>query len=435
MDLMASSDCQYDSLDEWIVREAISFSLESKGTLESAVDRVVADLGDEVQLLGLGEPTHGVEAFLQFRNRLFRRLVKAHGYCAIAIESSFPRGRVVNEYVGGGDLNSGEPISDEELWELGFSHGFGRLAANRELIEWMRGYNGDASHVAKLRFYGFDSPTEMTVADSPRRLLEFVLDYLSGIDTASGEERRKRMEPLWGEDKQWEDPAVAFDPTKGIGSSSEAIALRIETEELITELTMRRPELVSKSGADRFEEAARYAALGRQMLGYHAGMARASDNRIAELLGLRDVMMADNLAYIAERERERGRGKVLVFAHNFHLKYGEAEWQFGPQRVAWWPAGAHVGQMLGRRYAVIGMGVAVSESHGIGQPEAGSLEARLAAGPGSGRFVPTHLGAGLPAVELAAMPTRSVGSNPGYFPFTPRSVTDFDVLCVLNVIA
>jgi erythromycin esterase-like protein len=38
---------------------------------------------------------------------------------------------------------------------------------------------------------------------------------------------------------------------------------------------------------------------------------------------LRDAIMADNLAYIVERERARGR--VLAFAHNSHLQRGKAQ--------------------------------------------------------------------------------------------------------------
>jgi erythromycin esterase-like protein len=41
-------------------------------------------------------------------------------------------------------------------------------------VEWMREYNADADHSVKLHFYGFDSPTEMMYADSPRQALEFV---------------------------------------------------------------------------------------------------------------------------------------------------------------------------------------------------------------------------------------------------------------------
>ena len=32
----------------------------------------------------------------------------------------------------------------------------GLLAANRELIEWIRGYNADPHPAVKLHYYGFD---------------------------------------------------------------------------------------------------------------------------------------------------------------------------------------------------------------------------------------------------------------------------------------
>src|SRR5205085_1665547 len=108
-------------------------------------------------------------------------LVEAHGYSAIAIESSFPRAHVVNEFIGG-VAGRGAGVAYEAIQDTGFSHGFGRLDANRQLIEWMRRYNSDPSHRMKIEFYAFDSPTEMTGTDSPRQLLNFVLDYLAAMD-------------------------------------------------------------------------------------------------------------------------------------------------------------------------------------------------------------------------------------------------------------
>jgi|SRR6266536_3003603 len=103
-------------------------------------------------------------------------------------------------------------------------------------------------------------------------------------------------------------------------------------------------------------------------------------------------MMADNLAYLVARER--GRGKVLAFAHNSHLLRSQARMQLGPELFTWWTAGAQLDELVGPRYAVIGSAVGVSEANGIGEPEAGTLEARLTAGPGPVRFIPTHHGQG-----------------------------------------
>jgi erythromycin esterase len=414
------------TLDDWIAREAIPFSVDSPETLNAAVDKMITSLGASVELLGFGEALHGGEDILILRNRLFQRLVEVHGYSAIAIESSFPRARVVNEYVAGRG-----PVSYEAVQDTGFSHGFGRLEANRELVEWMRRYNADPSHRVKLCFYGFDSPTEMIGTDSPSQVLHFVLDYLASIDSASGQEHRERIDSLIGTDSDWENPAASMDPSKSVGLSAAATSLRIETEDLITELQIRRPELVSKSDQSRYLEAMQYASVARQLLNYHAALARNSVDRTAKLLGLRDAIMADNLAYMVSREHKRG--KVLAFAHNSHLKRGKAEWQLGSDLLVWYPVGAHLNEMFGPRYAVIGSAVGVSDANGIDQPEAGTLEARLTAVPGPARFIPTYKGQGLPASAIATLPTRS-GSvkNPTYFALTPQSFTDFDWLAVLD---
>jgi len=418
----------HDTLDNWIRHEAIPFSVDSSETLNASIDKVIASLGDSVELLGFGEALHGGEDILILRNRLFQRLVETHGYSAIAIESSFPRARVVNEYVAGHG-----PVSYEDVRNNGFSHGFGQLDANLELVEWMRAFNADPSHHVKLQFYGFDSPTEMMFSDSPSQVLHFVIDYLASIDSDSSEEHRQRIDPLLGQDSDWENPAAMMDPTKSVGLSPAATALRIETEELISELRVLRPELVAKSDISRYLEAVHYAKVARRLLNYHATLARQSDagERLVRGLGLRDAMMADNLEYMVSREH--GRGRVLAFAHNSHLKREKTEWQLGTDILTWWPARVQLSEIFGPRYAVIGTAVGVSDANGIGLPEAGTLESRLTAGPGPGRFIPTHRGQGLRASEIAALPIRS-GSmkNPTYFPLTPQSFTDFDWLAVLD---
>ena len=272
----------------------------------------------------------------------------------------------------------------------------------------------------------------MMWSDSPRRLLEFVLDYMAGVD-GGNDERRRRIARLLGEDAPWENQEAAFDPSKSIGLSLAANALRLEVEELASELSVRGPELVAASGEGPYLEAVQYAKTARQLLNYHANVARPADNRIAVLLGIRDAMMADNLSYMVARER--GRGRVLAFAHNAHLQRGSMAWQLGSGLQVWSPAGAHLSTMLGPRYAVIGTGVGTSEANVIAPPEPGTLEAHLTAAPGPARFIPTHGGQAFDAAAIAALPTRSGGTkNPGYFPLTAQSLTDFDWLAMLDSI-
>jgi erythromycin esterase len=416
----------FATLDDWIARETLAFALDDPKSFPTAIDQMMAKLSSQVKLLGMGEALHGGEDFLILRNRLFQYLVQAHGYRAIALESSFTRGHLVNEYVAGCG-----PASYEAIQQSGFSHNFGKLEANRELVEWMRQYNADPTHHVKLQFYGFDSPTEIEGADSPRQVLHFVLDYLTSIEKESGHSYRSRIDSLLGQDADWENPAAIMDPTQSIGLSPMASALRIQTEELISELLIRRPELVAKSERGRYLEASQWASVSRQLLNYHAELARMSDERIAKLLGIRDAMMADNLAYIVARERDRG--KTLAFAHNVHMQRSKAHMPFGEDCYTWWPAGAHLNEMFGPHYVVIGSAVGESEATGIGQPEIGTLEGKLTATPGPARLIPTYRGQGLPAEDLAALPIRSGSTkHPGYYHLTPRSLTDFDWLVVLD---
>ncbi len=405
--------------------EAIAFNLDSPESTNSSIDRFVSLLGETVQLVGLGEALHGGEEILILRNRLFQRLAERHGYSAIAIESSFPRSRLVDDYVAG----RGQPSFDA-VAEAGFSHGFGWLEANRELVEWMRHYNSDPSHRTKIRFYGFDSPTEMSYADSPGHVLSFVLDYITALDDSCGKSYRREIEPLLSRSSDWEDPATLLDPAKSIGLSPASKQLRIEVENLMAELLVRRPEFVSISGRERYSEAVHYAQLARWLLVYHSVMAEKSSQRTSRLLGIRDACMAENLAHILSLEQ--GRGRVLAYAHNSHLKKGRMQWQFGDELFTWWPAGSHLKETLGQAYAVIGSAVGVSDANGIGRPEPGTLEALLTALPGPGRFISTRRVQELSSSQ-AALPVRS-GSlkNPTYFPLTTQSGTDFDWLVALD---
>ncbi|MFC7513351.1 erythromycin esterase family protein [Streptomyces thermocarboxydus] len=55
------------------------------------------------RVLALGEPTHGEDALLDLRNRLFRQLVEEQGYRTIALETDCLRALTVDAYVTSGE--------------------------------------------------------------------------------------------------------------------------------------------------------------------------------------------------------------------------------------------------------------------------------------------------------------------------------------------
>ncbi|MFC6930733.1 erythromycin esterase family protein [Actinomadura yumaensis] len=75
----------------------------------------------------------------------------------------------------------------DDVMERGFSHRFGTVPANRELVRWMRAYNEE--HGEKLRFFGFDGPLEYW-AESPRQALIGLYELLDGPFTDAVATRR-----------------------------------------------------------------------------------------------------------------------------------------------------------------------------------------------------------------------------------------------------
>jgi erythromycin esterase len=238
----------HPTLDEWIARDAIPFALDSPASLDSATDRVLAELGTEVELLALGEALHGSEEILLIRNRMFQRLVEQHGYRAVVLEVTSPQARAINEYVLG-ERRRSDPTVEE--W---FGNGFGLLEANRELVEWLRHYNADSAHATKLHFYGFDLPLGQGGLASPSRVLDIALDYLDTVDPARGRSHRDRIAALVGDFAEWERPAAMFDPAQSIGLTPRATDLRIATLDLITDLRIRRPEYAAKTDPVAYAE-------------------------------------------------------------------------------------------------------------------------------------------------------------------------------------
>ena len=325
------------------------------------------------------------------------------------------RGTVVDEYLAG----RGEATSYDAVQASGFSHGFGSAPENRELVEWMRAYNADRSDHAKLRFYGFDSPTEYSGAESPRQLLAMTLEYLESVDPARAHERGRRIEELIGDDAAWSNPAVMFDPGKSVGASPAATTLRIETEELISELRLRTPDVTEAERKGMRRRSSMHGA--RQLLNYHAGMARSSPNRIEELLGIRDPEHGGQPRVPRRARSARARPSAGVRAQQ-SPEAAARSGRSGPA-LAWWPAGTcqqeSGGKVCGDRDEHSNAGLGRARAAGGGH--AGGA---LSATAGSVRLIPTHLGMGLPTEQVKALPTRSVG-NPGFFPFTPQSVDGF----------
>ncbi len=397
------------------------------GGLGEALDALLDRMPRRPRLLGLGEPTHGVEEFPRLRNRIFEQLVERAGYRSIALESDCLAATVVDDFVAGG------PGSLDEVMATGFSHGFGASPANRELVAWMREHNSTQDPADRLGFHGFDPPLEIAPAPSPRGPLVALHDHLTAHRGPGGIPMpvdRTGLERLIGDDGRWTEPASLMDPTRSIGRAPEVAQLRLLTQELAGLLLSEAPQLIAAGGRDAWDRAALNARTAAGLLRYHVGMADTTEHRLPRLTAQRDAMMAENLAALAERESRRG--PTLVFAGNGHLQRELSSMHMAGLELRWWSAGAITAALLGDRYAFVAGGLGAAPARGIDAAAPEALEGVLAAvAPGTALFDSRRLGEALRA--SGRVPVARTGTPYHYGPLDPGHLGTIDGLLFVGM--
>ncbi|GAA0419588.1 erythromycin esterase [Acrocarpospora corrugata] len=378
---------------------------------------LTALLSPATRLLGLGEPTHGVEAFLELRNELFRHLVEHEGYRSIAIESDCLMALTADAYVtdGIGTL--------DEVMSRGFSHGFGASPANHELLRWMRACNEQRPPYERLRFYGCDGPLEITGAAGPRPALTALHDYLAAhLDLAWN---RETLDELLGPDERWTNPAALMDPAQSVGRTPEAGELRLIADDLRVLLTAHSPHLTAATSPDDWWRADLHARTAAALLRYHAGLADPAPTRVDALMCLRDAMMADNLDAVVTRESRRG--PTLAFAHNRHLQRDKSHLRLADLPLQWWSAGAIIATRLGDQYA---FAATTFGTRGPDVPPPDTLEGLLSTLPDTRAVIDP----GLLATTLDRKPAPRVPADHTYFSIDPATIGQIDALVFIKEI-
>lgn len=356
-------------------------------------------------LVALGEPTHQEPAFQLVRNQLFAQLVDL-GFRSIALETDRVAALAVDDFVreGVGTLDT--------AMSAGFTHNFGNLDGNRQLVSWLREYNQHRPPDERIAFYGFDTQTENTSAPSPRRYLEYARDYLDfDLDLAS----------LIGDDELWSREEAILDAAKSIGATAEAERLRIVANDMLIALEAHAPELSSTTSHAEWRRARTYLTAGIGLLRYHKQAARQLelDIRISLLSSTRDALMAQNLIDI--RAIEAGRGATLVNAHNFHLRRHPGTMRVAGMVLDWVGVGAIVGALWGEQYTFIAGTLGRSAGLELPDPEPGTYEGLL-----QSRTATWGLAS---ATTIAAGGPRT-GTTPekGYFPLDQETLDTADAV-------
>lgn len=226
---------------------------------------------DEVQIVALGEATHGNKEFQHLRLDVLQVLVEKYGVRAFALEGDFGGCEAINRYIHGEGGTAAEALS-----ATGFV--IYRTEETENLVEWMRDYNASAAQGDDLRFYGFDMQRR---AYSYHYLLEVL--QKANIDTAD-------FEKLWS-------------------SEADDYADGYTAEQRTQIITAVKNQLLPENA-----QAIHFADILLQNI----ELGKYIDDS-GELNAQRGRMMAENTLWILQQEQARGNSRILISGHNNHI--------------------------------------------------------------------------------------------------------------------
>ena len=133
---------------DWIREHAIGLASPDPVQAPDDLGPLAAMVGS-AKVVAVGEACHGTREFTQLAHRLIAFLIERMGFTAIGLEANPADTVALNDYIqqGAGDLDQAE-------LELGFWTGPTREV--RDLAVWLRQYNANPAHPAKVSVFGMD---------------------------------------------------------------------------------------------------------------------------------------------------------------------------------------------------------------------------------------------------------------------------------------
>ncbi len=270
----------------------------------------------DVQLIGLGESTHGTSEFFRMKHRLLEFLVVDMGYRSFYIEASMSRCRYINDYIlfGRGNLDTATAIQGFVTW---------RVEEFRNMIDWMRKYNSRVQESDQVHFYGYD----LQVNDYALRELKSFYRRVNPAEASTIDTIEIRMMRASYFSNQAADSLQQKGKSLFQSLSTQVIAV-------LKDFTLNAGKYQSLTHSTHYYRNWENIRLILQEIeSYKDGY---NDRR--------DYYMAENILNLYQQERPGT--KVVVWAHNGHIaKISSA----GYKNMGHW-----LNQTLGKKYYALG---------------------------------------------------------------------------------
>ncbi len=275
-------------------------------------------------VVAFGEAKHDTHQFLALRNRLFEFLVEQMGFTALAVETGYSESLVADDYVLGRTGDRRKAVAAAFSWSNSPSE------ENAQLLDWMKSYNDRSSTKRAVRFYGMDLTGGRNGTFPVARLaVDGALQYLATVDR----ERSRQLHRVL-------DSLLDRFNTSGYTTLSEVERNEVSgaLADMLGAFERERTQYIARSSSAAYHRGCQNAVVARQLDENFRAQTRVNPQP------RRNASMARNLRWISEQEGPSGR--ILVFAHNSHVKKRPE-----PPRFA---DGQYLADFLGERMTVIG---------------------------------------------------------------------------------
>ncbi|WP_108867986.1 erythromycin esterase family protein [Aquimarina aquimarini] len=306
---------QKDSVISWIKNTSIP--LQSVKATTGLTDLMgLKPILKDVQVVGLGETSHGSKEIFQMKHRMLEFLVKEMGFTIFAIEASHIGCKPINDYVLYGTGTSREALTAQGFW-------IWNTEEVLEMIEWIRDYNRSAPDNKKVKFMGVD--TQIVALDSAYANVSNFIEKTK-IDTHP----RVKMDSLFLQIKN---------PTNKTDMSLQ----RQELYALLSYLILHEFRLIHNTSQQEYSNAV--SDIRKIIQGVESGDVTY---RKSFDYNIRDEYMAQTVLEILREQKPEA--KMVLWAHNGHIAKNPEAFANGHKN----PLGSVLKRYLGEKYYAIG---------------------------------------------------------------------------------
>lgn len=294
--LIGIGDFLWINLPKLSARKNIS-DIEDYGKSVSQIN-----LDDNIQVVGLGEATHGNSDFQDLKLEVLKTLVEKNNLKSFAIEADFGEGMIINNYIHGNKR-------DENISNV-FSFNIYHTKNMSDLINYMFDYNQKAKDEDKLSFYGFDM-------QNPEKSMKLILDFCKENNILQTKDLQK-------------DFSFIKDEKFKISQLKDKEALLLEIKAYADALSSPNAKVVSRAITNVLDSVKYY---------------ELDFNDYVKVNNVRDELMAGNVKWISDFEKAKRNNLLLISGHNGHIAKSEKFYE---------PMGSHLKKIFGEKYFIIG---------------------------------------------------------------------------------